>query len=111
MPPAALSRVLICLPPPSPPLPLQCDIAMLAVDDEEFWSGVQLLDISPDLPPMQQGVTVVGFPTGGDNVCVTKGVVSRLDRQQVGGVAGCLLVMGGARHRCVPLLHLAAASD
>ena len=23
---------------------------------------------------------VVGFPTGGDNVCVTKGVVSRIDR-------------------------------
>jgi hypothetical protein len=25
---------------------------------------------------------VVGFPQGGDNVCVTKGVVSRIDRQQ-----------------------------
>ena len=24
---------------------------------------------------------VVGFPQGGDNVCVTKGVVSRIDRQ------------------------------
>jgi hypothetical protein len=56
---------------------------MLAVDEEEFWAGVALLPISPELPPMQQGVTVVGFPTGGDNVCVTKGVVSRLDRQQV----------------------------
>jgi S1-C subfamily serine protease len=27
-------------------------------------------------------VSVVGFPQGGDNVCVTKGVVSRIDRQQ-----------------------------
>lgn len=34
------------------------------------------------LPAMQESVTVVGFPQGGDNVCVTKGVVSRLDRQQ-----------------------------
>ncbi len=35
-----------------------------------------------DLPPMQENVTVVGFPLGGDNVCVTKGVASRLDRQK-----------------------------
>lgn len=31
------------------------------------------------LPP-QSEVSVVGFPQGGDNVCVTKGVVSRIDR-------------------------------
>ncbi len=76
---------------------------MLAVDDEEFWAGVQLLDISPDLPPMQQGVTVVGFPTGGDNVCVTKGVVSRLDRQQVGGVgqAWGVCVSGRQLHNAI----------
>lgn len=29
---------------------------------------------------MQESVLVVGFPTGGDNVCVNKGVASRLDR-------------------------------
>ena len=29
----------------------------------------------------QSEVMVVGFPQGGDNVCVTKGVVSRIDRQ------------------------------
>jgi hypothetical protein len=61
----------------------QCDIAMLTVEDDEFWEGVEALEIN-GLPPMQESVTVVGFPTGGDNVCVTKGVVSRLDRQQVG---------------------------
>lgn len=52
---------------------------MLAVDDDEFWADVQPLEIN-GLPAMQESVMVVGFPTGGDNVCVTKGVVSRIDR-------------------------------
>ncbi|KAJ9533561.1 hypothetical protein QJQ45_026621 [Haematococcus lacustris] len=59
----------------------ECDIAMLTVEDEEFWTGVEALDIG-GLPGMQESVSVVGYPTGGDNVCVTKGVVSRIDRQQ-----------------------------
>ncbi|GLI64114.1 hypothetical protein VaNZ11_007289 [Volvox africanus] len=62
----------------------ECDIAMLTVDDNEFWEedgGVEALEVG-GLPPMQESVTVVGFPQGGDNVCVTKGVASRLDRQQ-----------------------------
>jgi S1-C subfamily serine protease len=58
---------------------MQCDIAMLTVDDNEFWEDVQPLEIN-GLPAMQESVMVVGFPTGGDNVCVTKGVVSRIDR-------------------------------
>ncbi|KIZ01125.1 Protease Do-like 10 [Monoraphidium neglectum] len=59
----------------------ECDIAMLTVDDDEFWKDIQPLDIT-GLPAMQSEVSVVGFPQGGDNVCVTKGVVSRIDRQQ-----------------------------
>eukprot|EP00877_Chromochloris_zofingiensis_P007489 jgi/Chrzof1/2994/Cz12g07110.t1 len=59
----------------------ECDIAMLTVDDDEFWRDVQPLEIN-GLPAMQESVMVVGFPQGGDNVCVTKGVVSRIDRQQ-----------------------------
>lgn len=54
---------------------------MLTVDDEDFWQDVQPLLIQ-GLPAMQESVMVVGFPQGGDNVCVTKGVVSRIDRQQ-----------------------------
>lgn len=59
---------------------------MLTVEDDEFWTDVEPLEIN-GLPAMQESVTVVGFPTGGDNVCVTKGVVSRLDRQSV-SIAG-----------------------
>lgn len=57
----------------------ECDIAMLTVDDDEFWADMVPLEIN-GLPAMQESVMVVGFPTGGDNVCVTKGVVSRIDR-------------------------------
>jgi len=31
------------------------------------------------LPVLQDEVTVVGFPIGGDSTCVTVGVVSRID--------------------------------
>lgn len=43
----------------------ECDIAMLTVDDEDFWSpDVEALDVE-GLPDMQQEVTVVGFPQVG----------------------------------------------
>lgn len=42
---------------------VQCDIAMLTVDDDEFWADMQPLDIN-GLPAMQESVMVVGFPTG-----------------------------------------------
>jgi hypothetical protein len=75
---AALLLTCAC-PPPHALLLLQCDIAMLTVDDDEFWADMVPLEIN-GLPAMQESVMVVGFPTGGDNVCVTKGVVSRIDR-------------------------------
>eukprot|EP00913_Durusdinium_trenchii_P006602 g6201.t1 len=34
------------------------------------------------LPRLQEEVTVVGYPIGGDNACVTVGVVSRIDMQR-----------------------------
>ena len=35
-----------------------------------------------DIPQLEEDVVVVGFPTGGDNVSVTRGVVSRVDIQR-----------------------------
>jgi len=55
-----------------------CDLAMLTVDDDDFWSGVRELSLS-HVPHLQDSVVVVGYPTGGDNLSVTKGVVSRVD--------------------------------
>jgi hypothetical protein len=36
------------------------------------------------LPELHSRVTVAGYPTGGDNVSVTRGVVSRIEPQPYG---------------------------
>ncbi|KAI5329862.1 hypothetical protein L3X38_029259 [Prunus dulcis] len=56
----------------------ECDIAMLTVDDDEFWDGVSPVEFG-DLPALQDSVTVVGYPIGGDTISVTSGVVSRIE--------------------------------
>lgn len=59
----------------------ECDLALIGVDDDDFWTGTRALEFG-DVPELQQSVVVVGFPTGGDNLCVTAGVVSRVDVHQ-----------------------------
>jgi len=63
------------------------DLAILTIDGdeaaEEFFgtsnnSSLEL-ELADDLPRLQESVHVVGFPTGGRTVCVTEGVVSRID--------------------------------
>ncbi|KAI4352701.1 hypothetical protein L6164_006925 [Bauhinia variegata] len=56
----------------------ECDIAMLTVSDDEFWEGVSPVEFG-DLPALQDAVTVVGYPIGGDTISVTSGVVSRME--------------------------------
>ncbi|CAF1036970.1 unnamed protein product [Didymodactylos carnosus] len=55
----------------------EADLALLTVHDQEFWYGLHELKFG-DIPRLQEAVIVIGFPTGGDNLCVTKGVVSRV---------------------------------
>lgn len=56
----------------------ECDIAMLTVNDDEFWEGVSPVEFG-NLPTLQDAVTVVGYPIGGDTISVTSGVVSRIE--------------------------------
>ncbi|KAL7191995.1 hypothetical protein ACSBR2_023960 [Camellia fascicularis] len=56
----------------------ECDIAMLTVENDEFWEGVSPVQFG-DLPALQVAVTVVGYPIGGDTISVTSGVVSRIE--------------------------------
>ena len=72
----------------------ECDLAVLTVEDDDFWQGVNALELG-SVPNLQEVVTVVGFPQGGDNICVTRGVVSRLDIQ----VRSCTSCPLGARFR------------
>eukprot|EP01112_Ceratiomyxa_fruticulosa_P011872 TRINITY_DN3266_c0_g1_i1.p1 TRINITY_DN3266_c0_g1~~TRINITY_DN3266_c0_g1_i1.p1 ORF type:complete len:585 (-),score=128.25 TRINITY_DN3266_c0_g1_i1:22-1776(-) len=59
----------------------ECDLAVLTVEAPEFWENLPELEFG-DLPDLQDYVTVVGYPTGGDNISVTGGVVSRIELQQ-----------------------------
>ncbi|EPS65237.1 hypothetical protein M569_09541, partial [Genlisea aurea] len=56
----------------------ECDVALLTVEDNEFWEGVSPVDFG-ELPALQDAVTVVGYPIGGDTISVTSGVVSRIE--------------------------------
>lgn len=82
----------------------ECDIALLTVEDEEFWSAVGPVHFGP-LPALQDSVygetamfvhhltqfldslgslawpacAVVGYPIGGDTISMTSGVVSRIE--------------------------------
>lgn len=53
-----------------------CDLAMLTVDNPNFWKGVKPLELG-DMPTLQDKLKVIGFPMGGDELCITKGTVSR----------------------------------
>ncbi|OEL36653.1 Protease Do-like 2, chloroplastic, partial [Dichanthelium oligosanthes] len=57
---------------------IECDLALLSVENEEFWKGTEALHFGR-LPCLQDSVTVVGYPLGGDTISVTKGVVSRIE--------------------------------
>lgn len=52
--------------------------AMLTVSDDEFWEGISPVKFGC-LPALQDAVTVVGYPIGGDTISVTSGVVSRME--------------------------------
>ncbi|XVF56350.1 hypothetical protein PTKIN_Ptkin06aG0112700 [Pterospermum kingtungense] len=59
----------------------ECDLAILVVESQEFWDGMNFLELG-DIPFLQEAVAVVGYPQGGDNISVTKGVVSRVEPTQ-----------------------------
>jgi len=56
----------------------ECDLAMLEVDDAEFWKKTKALKIG-DTPRQMQKVAVHGFPIGGEGYCITTGKVSRIE--------------------------------
>merc|ERR1719204_162831 len=56
----------------------ECDLAILTVDNPKFWRNLEALEFETKTPALQDTVVVVGYPVGGDDVCVTKGVVSRI---------------------------------
>jgi hypothetical protein len=78
----------------------KCVLALLRVDSlfPPPRDGVRdnkamyALPLGP-LPPLQDEVEVLGYPAGGDSLCVTKGVVSRIKIQEYAQVGARLLAM------------------
>lgn len=56
-----------------------CDLAVLTVEDDAFYDGVNPLTFGTTLPALNDTVLVLGYPMGGDRLSLTKGVVSRID--------------------------------
>src|SRR6185369_1567280 len=52
-----------------------CDLALLEIDDDRFFNGLEALDIG-ELPQVRSTVTTYGYPAGGEQISYTKGVVS-----------------------------------
>jgi S1-C subfamily serine protease len=57
------------------------DLALLRVEDAAFFEGAKPLSIG-ELPRIGDQVVAYGFPQGGTRVTITRGVVSRIDRQR-----------------------------
>ena len=57
------------------------DLAILEIVDADgfFADGGSPAELSTELPALQASVSVLGFPSGGRTICVTEGIVSRVD--------------------------------
>ena len=55
------------------------DLAVLSVKDVKFFEKHAALPRARKLPKAQDNVVVYGFPVGGNDLSVTKGVVSRIE--------------------------------
>jgi S1-C subfamily serine protease len=56
-----------------------CDLAVLTVDNPEFFKNTSSVTFAKELPKLGDEVTVLGYPMGGDRLSLTRGVVSRVD--------------------------------
>ncbi|MDA1274106.1 MAG: trypsin-like peptidase domain-containing protein [Verrucomicrobia bacterium] len=55
-----------------------CDLAILRVEDERFFDGLEPLEFG-ELPKVRSTVVTYGYPAGGEQISYTRGVVSRID--------------------------------
>lgn len=55
------------------------DLALLTVDDEEFFATRPALPLASGLPPAKGSVSVYGFPLDEKDLSIAKGVISRVD--------------------------------
>ena len=55
------------------------DLAILRLDDESFFDKRGALPFAAEMPRVKDTVNVYGYPTGGTELSVTQGIVSRIE--------------------------------
>lgn len=55
------------------------DLAVLKLDDESFFDDRGTLPFADELPRVKDNINVYGYPTGGAELSVTQGIVSRIE--------------------------------
>jgi S1-C subfamily serine protease len=55
------------------------DLAVLKLDDESFFDKRGTLPFAEELPRVKDSINVYGYPTGGSELSVTQGIVSRIE--------------------------------
>ena len=56
----------------------ECDLALLTVDDPNFFKDITPLKLA-ETPPPQSQVIVAGFPMGGTGISLTQSIISRIE--------------------------------
>jgi len=69
-----------------------CDLALLTVQEDAFWED-PFVDLQMvDEPQLQDTTLVAGYPTGGDQLSITKGIVSRVTMARYTGACSMLAI-------------------
>jgi S1-C subfamily serine protease len=55
------------------------DLAVLKLDDESFFDKRGTIPFAEELPRVKDNINVYGYPTGGSELSVTQGIVSRIE--------------------------------
>lgn len=61
------------------------DLALLKLDDESFFESHAPVMRTNNLPQVRDTVFAYGYPTGGDSLSITKGIVSRIEFVNING--------------------------
>ena len=59
----------------------QADLALITVKDKSFFEGIKPLTLGK-LPKIEQKIAVFGYPTGGNTLSITQGIVSRIEHHR-----------------------------
>jgi S1-C subfamily serine protease len=55
------------------------DLALVELEDSDVLDGIAPLSLADELPQPKSQVSVYGYPTGGDDLSITDGIVSRIE--------------------------------